>query len=236
MADAYWRFGDVRQQPPPAAAIPSLLAKRPRSEYDPANSHDLAGYYARDDGRGGVHRVIRDTDPIGASYDRYLQSAKISAYGGGESARPLTGGMAGHPTEDPRVMGIGGSDPVGAKGRAIGGVGGGRTEVPLPPDASSTLYVEGLPANCTRREVSHIFRPFVGYKEVRLVTKESRRPDGDPLVFCFVDFASPAHAATAMDALQGYVFDELERDSVTLRLQFARHPGARSGGGHRGRR
>ncbi|XP_051121814.1 protein MATERNALLY EXPRESSED GENE 5-like isoform X4 [Andrographis paniculata] len=69
--------------------------------------------------------------------------------------------------------------------------------------ASSTLFVEGLPANCTRRDVSHIFRPFVGYKEVRLVTKESRHPGGDPLVLCFVDFQSPAHAATAMDALQG---------------------------------
>ena len=26
---------------------------------------------------------------------------------------------------------------------------------------------------------------------------------GDPLVLCFVDFLSPAHAATSMDALQG---------------------------------
>lgn len=29
------------------------------------------------------------------------------------------------------------------------------------------------------------------------------QPGGDPLVLCFVDFLSPAHAATAMDALQG---------------------------------
>lgn len=29
------------------------------------------------------------------------------------------------------------------------------------------------------------------------------QPGGDPLVLCFVDFVSPAHAATAMDALQG---------------------------------
>lgn len=34
----------------------------------------------------------------------------------------------------------------------------------------------------------------------------------------------------------GYKFDEHERDSDHLRLQFARHPGARSGGGHRGKR
>lgn len=29
------------------------------------------------------------------------------------------------------------------------------------------------------------------------------QPGGEPLVLCFVDFMSPAHAATAMDALQG---------------------------------
>lgn len=32
------------------------------------------------------------------------------------------------------------------------------------------------------------------------------QPGGDPLVLCFVDFVSPAHAATAMDALQGKIF------------------------------
>lgn len=34
----------------------------------------------------------------------------------------------------------------------------------------------------------------------------------------------------------GYKFDEHDRDSVNLRLQFARYPGARSGGGYRGKR
>lgn len=29
------------------------------------------------------------------------------------------------------------------------------------------------------------------------------QPGGDPALFCFVDFKSPAHAATAKDALQG---------------------------------
>ena len=115
-------------------------------------------------------------------------------------------------------------------------MGGVRPQIPLPPNASNTLFVEGLPANCTRREMSHIFRPFVGYREVRLVIKDSRHPGGHPLVLCFVDFVSPAHAATAMDALQGYKFDDHDRDSVNLRLQYARHPGARSGGGRRARR
>lgn len=31
-----------------------------------------------------------------------------------------------------------------------------RELVPLPPDASSTLYIEGLPPDCTKREVARI--------------------------------------------------------------------------------
>ncbi|XP_028099536.1 RNA-binding protein 2-like isoform X3 [Camellia sinensis] len=225
MADSYRRLDDRRP------TLPSLFSKRPRSDFDVSGGHDLPSYFGLDE--RVAHRFIGDSDSVGASYDRYMRSAQISLYGGGGSARPLTGGLSGHPIDDPRMIGIGGSDPVvTTKSHSIG-LGGGR---PLPPDASSTLFVEGLPANCTRREVSHIFRPFVGYKEVRLVTKEPRRSGDDPLVLCFVDFASPAHAATAMDALQGYKFDEHDRDSVSLQLQFARYPGARSGGGHRGKR
>ncbi|GLT73580.1 hypothetical protein SLA2020_454270 [Shorea laevis] len=233
MADAYWRYSDSRQ--PPSQSISQLVGKRSRADYDVPGGHELPSYYARDDDRGTL-RGIRDTDSIGASYDRYLRSAQVSSYGGGQSARSIGGGISSRAVDDPRIVGIGSMDPgTTVKDRTLG-YGGGRSEVPLPPDASSTLFVEGLPANCTRREVAHIFRPFVGYKEVRLVSKESRHPGGDPLVLCFVDFVSPAHAATAMDALQGYKFDEHDRDSVNLRLQFARYPGARSGGGHRGKR
>ncbi|THF97943.1 hypothetical protein TEA_015186 [Camellia sinensis var. sinensis] len=199
---------------------------------DVSLGHDFPSYFGRDDERV-KHRFIGDSDSVGASYDRYMRSAQISLYGGGGSARPLSGGLSGPPIDDPRRIGILGSNPVVTTKSHSMGLGDGR---PLPPDASSTLFVEGLPANCTRREVSHIFRPFVGYKEVRLVTKEPRRSGDDPLVLCFVDFVSPAHAATAKDALQGYKFDEHDRDSVSLQLQFARYPGARSGGGHRGKR
>ncbi|KAJ8450397.1 hypothetical protein Cgig2_004854 [Carnegiea gigantea] len=111
-----------------------------------------------------------------------------------------------------------------------------RETIPLPSDASNTLYVEGLPPN-------YIFRPFVGYKEVRLVTKESKHVSGqklprggDPLILCFVDFVDAACAATALSALQGYKMDEDNPDSSYLRIQFSRHPGPRSGGGSRGRR
>jgi len=39
----------------------------------------------------------------------------------------------------------------------------------VPKNASSTLVVNGLPVDCTEREVAHIFRPFQGYKSVRLI-------------------------------------------------------------------
>ena len=53
--------------------------------------------------------------------------------------------MPPHHVEDPRMMNVGGM------GYSVG-----RSEMNLPPDASNTLFVEGLPANCSRREVSRI--------------------------------------------------------------------------------
>ncbi|XP_059304530.1 RNA-binding protein 2-like isoform X1 [Lycium ferocissimum] len=231
MADAYWRVTDGLIQP---VSLPPVAAKRPRTQYDVPSGPDVPGNYSRNNVQG-MHHVIRDADPIESSYERYLRSGQTSSYAGGESARSMNSGVTSHPIGGPRVMGTVGSQPVDAKSRTVG-FGGGRPEVRLPPDASNTLFVEGLPANCTRREVSHVFRPFVGYKEVRLVIKEPRHPGGNQFVLCFVDFVSPAHAATAMDTLQGYKFDEHDRDSANLRLQFARRPGAKSGGGHHGNR
>ncbi|KAL4393240.1 hypothetical protein HN51_046414 [Arachis hypogaea] len=105
---------------------------------------------------------------------------------------------------------------VAPNGRGFVGYGGhlpgdavsrpGPKKVSLPPDASSTLYVEGLPFDSKRKEMAHIFYPFVGYREVRLVSKESKHRGGDPLILCFVDFANPACATTAMNALQGSIY------------------------------
>lgn len=50
-----------------------------------------------------------------------------------------------------------------------------QTYQPLPPDAVSTLYVEGLPLDATEREVSHIFRPMPGYQSLRIMPKESKQ-------------------------------------------------------------
>lgn len=44
-------------------------------------SHDISHLYAREDGRGGL-RVIRESDSINESYDRYLQTGVFaSAHG-----------------------------------------------------------------------------------------------------------------------------------------------------------
>ncbi|XP_002990011.2 RNA-binding protein 1 [Selaginella moellendorffii] len=100
----------------------------------------------------------------------------------------------------------------------------------LPPEASATLFVDGLPIDCTRREAAHIFRPFIGFKEVRVVHKDAKRAVGEKIVLCFVEFADPRCAATALEALQGYKFDENDPDSYVLRLTFARYPGPRGAG------
>ncbi|XP_058188963.1 RNA-binding protein 2-like [Rhododendron vialii] len=185
-------------------------------------------------GGGGTGNPLTDPAAMGLSGAVRSDAApngRGMSFGGRLPMDALNGrGMSfdGRLPVDPRSgggMGFDGRLPVDAMPRMS------RETIPLPPDASNTLYVEGLPSDITRREVAHIFRPFVGYKEVRLVSKESRHRGGDPLILCFVDFTNPACAATALSALQGYKIDEHDRDSAYLRLQFSKNPGPRSGSG-----
>lgn len=60
------------------------------------------------------------------------------------------GGNAGYPVDDRPMMPARGMESRNA------GYGGGMPEPPLPPDASNTLFIEGVPTGCTRREVSRI--------------------------------------------------------------------------------
>ncbi|KAL8498931.1 hypothetical protein ACS0TY_022042 [Phlomoides rotata] len=46
---------------------------------------------------------------------------------------------------------------------------------PIPAAESNVLFVDGLPTDCTRRELGHLFRPFIGFREIRVVHKEARR-------------------------------------------------------------
>ncbi|RVW52377.1 RNA-binding protein 2 [Vitis vinifera] len=130
--------------------------------------------------------------------------------------------------------------------------------LPPPVQESNILFVDGLPKDCTRREVGHLFRPFIGFKEIRVVHKEPRhgaggrvelgewrlgerktlRGEGErraletielqsgdkAMVLCFVEFNDASCSRTALEALQGYKFDDKKPDSPTLRIQFAHFP------------
>lgn len=248
MGDEYWSR-HLQMQPPATAATAALL-KRPRPDYELSASrvssgHEMLNHLAPEDDRGGP-RAVKDTKTLNSAYDNYLQSSQLSLSSGEGISysvgglRVGGGGLASNLIRDPVATGpelVPNGRRMGLIGQLPGeGLARPRETLPLPPDASSTLYVEGLPPDCTKREVAHIFRPFVGYKEVRLVTKESKHRGGDPLVLSFVDFANPACAATALSALQGYVMDELDSRSPCLRLQFSKFPGPRSGGTSRGKR
>ncbi|RXH72984.1 hypothetical protein DVH24_012668 [Malus domestica] len=66
---------------------------------------------------------------------------------------------------------------------------------------SNVLFVDGLPTDCTRRE------------------------SGDKaMVLCFVEFADAKCALTAMEALQGYKFDNKKPESPALKIHFAHFP------------
>jgi len=95
---------------------------------------------------------------------------------------------------------------------------------PLPTDASSCLYVEGLPSDATEREVAHIFRRFEGqgYQSIRMIPKESGRTGGK-LYLCFVEFDNAHQATAAMHQLQGYRFDK-NVDAQGMRVSYSNKP------------
>ncbi|KAL2926409.1 RNA-binding protein 1 [Bienertia sinuspersici] len=89
---------------------------------------------------------------------------------------------------------------------------------------SNVLFVDGLPTDCTRREVGHIFRPFIGFKDIKVIHKEPRRSGDKAMVMCFVEFTDSKCALTAKEALQGYKFDDRKPESSILRIHFAHFP------------
>lgn len=85
-----------------------------------------------------------------------------SALGGGGLGRSVSSGMTGRLTivdhrqtspvlaSNGRDIGYGDQRPVDSNTRSN------RETQNLPPDASNTLYVEGFPPDCSRREVARI--------------------------------------------------------------------------------
>ncbi|KAL3521683.1 hypothetical protein ACH5RR_019832 [Cinchona calisaya] len=95
---------------------------------------------------------------------------EMSPYMGGESARSVDGGL----DERPVDISVRGSNPARSNDSRSMSLSGERPKSSVPAAASRTLFVQGLPLDCTRLEVSHLFRRFIGYEEVRLVRKEPR--------------------------------------------------------------
>ena len=80
---------------------------------------------------------------------------------------------------------------------------------------SNIVYVEGIPIDATEREVSHIFRPFPGFKKLRLIPKEK---NGVKSFICFVDFEDSIQSTICIDTLQGYRFNKF--DVVGLHFSY----------------
>eukprot|EP00347_Sterkiella_histriomuscorum_P008317 403345552 len=100
--------------------------------------------------------------------------------------------------------------------------------MPIPKNATNTVYVEGIPLDASEREVarkilSHfyqsfsldIFRPYPGFKSVRLIPREKK--PGEKVIFCFADFENAFQTTLVINTLQGYRFD---KDDI-LGLQFS---------------
>lgn len=71
--------------------------------------------------------------------------------------------------------------------------------LPIPKNATNTVYVEGIPTDASEREVAHIFRPFVGFKTVRLIPREKRQ--GEKVMLCFADFENTLQTTIVINTL-----------------------------------
>ena len=94
------------------------------------------------------------------------------------------------------------SSSAGAGASASGGASSG---APSPQSSGYiTLFVEGVPADATEREMGHIFRPFEGYAALRLAKPRTKLGRDVPLQFvmCFVDFKSRSAALGCMEVCE----------------------------------
>lgn len=90
-----------------------------------------------------------------------------------------------------------------------------RKQMGFKHNATNIVYVEGLPSNTTEREIAHLFRPFPGFKSVRLISREK---NGGKSLICFADFESILQSTICINTLQGYRFDK--RDLVGLHFSY----------------
>jgi len=205
--------------------------KRPRDSdtwKSSSNDRDRPSSESRDRRRSEVDHPARDSghrsdtrapNPPPAPYLPPPTMAAADAMANPIFANPfiqanLALALMGHRGVDPMAQGMAerGFDPMMMQGMP---------EHALPPDASSTLYVEGLPEDAAEREVAHIFRPFPGFNSLRILPK--KLPEGSATRahhLCFVEFDDRQQANYAMQSLQGYRMDKADTRGLTL--SFAR--------------
>lgn len=162
---------------------------------------------AAKDALTGLLRVNPTAPPVSINYARGSTGEKRprDSYDGAPSMAPRYGSDAGG-------FGVGGAAPLPRSHAGSAGPSGAPSGLRSP---HTSLFVESVPEDASEREAAHIFRPFYGYRGLRFVARKER-----PGRLCFVDFDTPEQAASAMDSLQGYVFD-LKQPEQRLRIQFA---------------
>ncbi|KAF5203186.1 Rna-binding protein like [Thalictrum thalictroides] len=151
---------------------PCMLTGFPPAGIPPG--HEIPNYFPYGDDRVGL-QGIKDTHSRGSAYDYHLQSSQFSSFGPGEASGNFGGGArSGRPS-----VGMPGLPPLGElplmggprsagldmtpNGRDVLGripvdpmSRPGRDVLPLPREATNTLFIEGLPPDSTKREVARI--------------------------------------------------------------------------------
>ncbi|KAL2548534.1 RNA-binding protein 1-like [Forsythia ovata] len=244
MGDPYWRYGGgggggggvgSAAHPPPPLPSADGGSIRPPS---------FPGYLSSEAALLSTRNPYSSNGLQGSFSDfpqKDMLPLRPGAYGVDDTAgirheSGLNGSMAGasikpYPSlEDPTLLG----HPRVAAPRISPGISDATYERPnsmrrvegnqVPAGESNILFVDGLPNDCSRREIGHLFRPFIGFRELRVVHKEPRRTGDKAKVLCFVEFSDAKCALTAKEALQGYKFDDKKAESPVLRISFAHFP------------
>ncbi|XP_071686062.1 uncharacterized protein [Rutidosis leptorrhynchoides] len=217
MGDPYWRYADTASASRPSytsylsSDVPTLSRNYLSSSSDYLHKDILTS-------RSGPYGVD-DITGIGVRNDTVLGGYTAGTSGNGYRSSFEDPYLLGR-RDVMRDMGAGVRDIVDERPDSLRKANG----VSPGSQKSNVLFVDALPPDCTRREVSHLFRPFVGFKEIRLVHKEPRNIGDKTIVLCFVEFSDSNHALSALEALQGYKFDNKKPDSAALQIHFAHFP------------
>jgi hypothetical protein len=70
----------------------------------------------------------------------------------------------------------------------------------VPQEATNVIKVEGLPEGIKEREVAHIFRPFIGFKAVK-ISKSPDQESNSSGVLCLVDFETTMQTTAVINTI-----------------------------------